>query len=70
MVVLVLALAAVITAYVGWLMWNAPDSPPRPATSRRAQLRAMKQRLAAVMNDRPGESSAQWSFGRPSTGRS
>ena len=30
MVVMVLALAVGITAYVGWLMWNGPASPPLP----------------------------------------
>ena len=66
MVVVVLALAVAITGYVGWLMWHAPDSPPTAATtSRRAQLRAMKRRLAAVMREPSDAGSGRAAQPRP-----
>ena len=56
MVVVVLAVALAITGYVGWLMWHAPDSaPPSETRTRKAQLRDMKRRLAAVMREQPGQ---------------
>ena len=37
MVIVVLGLAVAITAYVGWLMWNAPEDEPRPPGVSRLQ---------------------------------
>jgi len=50
MVVVVLALAAAITGYVGWLMWNAPASPPLPPG--KSELQVAGERLRGIVRAR------------------